>query len=96
MSNVKVFAMDDCTWWAAESVEAAKADYLKETGMTDKEAFGGGEYPQELSELELVAAIFHESEFNSDDQDEWTFSDELYSRIKAGQTFPQFFASTEY
>jgi hypothetical protein len=41
MSHVKVFAMNPCDWMAAESLEEAKAAYLKDYvgGPEDDETF---------------------------------------------------------
>ena len=89
--SIKIFALDDCTWWAAETADEAVDDYTKETGQPVVD-----EYPEELDDEAMGGHTFHDSEFNNDSEREWTFRDELDAQVAAGQTFPKMFATTEY
>ena len=86
---MKVFAMNDCDWWAAETLEAAKAAYLKETGL--EEADDPFDDPHELTPEEMDRLRFH-----SKDWAVRSFQEQLDWMIASGQDFPAFFASTEY
>lgn len=82
----KVFRLNDCDWWMAESLEAAKADYTKETGLTEEdEPFDD---PHELDEETMDTLIF------VDDGIKRTFREELARRIAIGDTLGMF-ATTE-
>jgi hypothetical protein len=85
---MKVFAMNDFDWWAAETLEEAKLGYLKERGM--EEADGPFDDPHELDE----EAMNH-FQFNEDDGKR-SFREQLERMVSSGQKFPAFFASTEY
>lgn len=85
---MKVFRLNDCDWWMAETMEQAKADYLKMTGE-DSEIFDDPK--------ELTAQDMEDHEFYPDESVERAipFSEELRNRIVAGRT-SELFASTEY
>jgi hypothetical protein len=88
-ATVKVFAMNDCEWWAAETLEQAKADYLKETGT--EEADEPFDDPHELDE----EAMDH-LRFTDEDGTSRSFREQLEKMVSDGCEFPSFFATTEY
>lgn len=90
---MRIFEMDDCTWWMAPTLEDAVDDYLKETGQKREEVLGRGEDPHEISGAEYDTLIFVEDE---GDGVQRTFREELDRRLAAGDTAAQMFASTEY
>ncbi len=87
--SVKVFAMNDCDWWAAETLDEAKTAYLDQTGMT--EADGPFDDPYELD-----AKAMDRLRFSDNDGAVRTFREQLERMLASGQKFPAFFASTEY
>ena len=88
---MEIFQMNDCDWVAAEDLESAKAFYVREHsgGLPEDEAM---EEPHQISDYEMG-----HNRFRLEDSDELrTFRQELIRRIKAGDEFPCFFASTEF
>lgn len=93
---LRVFRLNDCDWWAARTLEEAKADYQKCCGpMADEEAF---DEPRELTDAELDRLKFHDR----DDADRIirktirTFREELRQQAHADPITPRMFACTEY
>lgn len=90
---VKVFELDDCTWWAGYSLEQCIADARRQHGddcYEDAEECGRECTAEEMRALTTV-----------DDREcsaceKRTFAAELARRVAAGEQFPQFFACTEY
>lgn len=89
--------MNDADWVAAETLEDATkclADTIA-NGIVDDDFIE--EYIDTPFELDSVAmdtmTFVHEDEINGP---RTSFKDELESRIKNGDKFPQFFASSEY
>ena len=97
--EIKIFAMNDCDWYAAESVEdalkaMAEVWSYKTTpeGITAMQQDFSADHPEELHDKELDL-------LNYRDEDEIsvrTFREQLAQMIADGQKFPCFFASTEY
>jgi hypothetical protein len=87
---MKVFAMNDCEWWAAETLEEAKADYLKETGM--KEADEPFDDPHELDAEAMDRLRF----FDEDEKAKRSFREQLERMVSSGAEFPCLFATTEF
>ena len=85
---MKVFCMNDCDWWMAETLEQAKADYLK---MTGKDA-NILDNPHEMTAEEMENAEFYPDESV---ERAIPFTEELRNRIVAGRK-SELFASTEY
>jgi hypothetical protein len=89
---VRVYRLDDCTWWAGYSLQQCIDDARRECGndcYEDSEREGyklSAEQMQRLSFLDDVDCPACEKR---------TFAAELQRRIDAGEQFPQFFASTE-
>ena len=91
--KMKVFKLNDCEWWAGESLEEIKLVYLKETGVSEEEAFDN---PHELSDEEMDYYKFMFDESDTPLREPVTFRQKLAEMIKEGEEFPAFFASTEY
>lgn len=91
---MKVFAMNEYDWMAGESLESATEMYLKEyaDGLPADEALDN---PHELTEELLDRFRFHDADADGPESYR-TFRQELDRRVAAGETFPCFFASTEY
>jgi hypothetical protein len=83
---MKIFVLNDCDWWVAETLEQAKESYKLETGEdSDDDA-------RELTEEEMDHHII-----TSEDGVKRTFREELRLRTEDGTLFPPtLFASTEY
>ena len=86
---MKVFAINEVDWWAAETLEEAKSDYLKERGM--EEADEPFDDPHELDAEAMDRFRFHD-----DDGTTISFREQLEIMVASGREFPAFFASTEY
>lgn len=90
---MKVFAMNDCDWMAAETLEEATAAYVKDfTG--GREEHDVLDNPTELTDVEAeppVKRTFREQRGRDGQADL-----QLSKLIAEGQKFPCFFASTEY
>lgn len=82
---MKVFQMDEETWWIAESLDSAIADYVSETGEQPDE-------PYELSDEQLDSTMMMESEASTP----CTFRIAIENHIKEGHSIPGFFAGTEW
>ena len=91
---MKVFAMNEYDWMAGESLESATEMYLKEyaDGLPADEALDN---PHELIDGLLDRFRFHDADADGPESYR-TFRQELDRRVAAGETFPCFFASTEY
>ena len=85
---MKVFQMNDCEWWAAETLEEAKSSYFQITGLT--EADRPFDDPHELSAKEMDRL-----QFIRDDGSVRSFRDQLDWMVSNGKSFPCFFGSTE-
>ena len=90
--KIFVFQMNDCDWMAAATPESAIAGYEEYKSPDDDFV---KEPPTELSD-ETMARLKFTGEPGEPDAGTRTFREELDRRIAAGETFPQFFASTEY
>ena len=87
---IKVFEMDDCTWYAGESSESVTAKYLTEGG----DGYDDADPPVELSEETLKRLTF--SDVSGPVIVKRSFREELDRMIAAGKEFPCFFATTEF
>lgn len=86
--EIKVFALNDCDWYAATSLKEAIRAWKEETGMTDEEL----DSPTEVTEQDMDRLKF----IDEDTNEKRTFREELKRRIDAKAKFPQFFATTEF
>ena len=93
-ATIKVFAMNDCDWMAAasleEAVEAYKLDYLGDENPD----------PEMIEDAhEVSAEAMHRLRFTDTEVQPpvtRTFAEQLALEIAQGREFPCFFASTEY
>lgn len=87
---IKVFALDDCDWWAGESLEACIAAARQQCGA---EAYEDAE-----TEGCLVGAdAMQQLKFTPDEGGSWrTFAEQLAIEVADGGEFPRLFASTEW
>lgn len=87
----KVFQINDCDWWAGYDLKSVKAAYVKETGVTEEDAF---DEPRELTNEEMDT-VLHAGDEGAN-KEPVTFRQELNNMIASGIELPWFFASTEY
>jgi hypothetical protein len=103
MADIKIFAMNDCDWYAAATPEEAKRYMAENLSYESVEAMYAdgvieGE-PCELSDADLDRLKFKdlgEDDSYDPDGEEQTFRARLAEMVAAGDEFPCFFASTEY
>lgn len=88
--RIKVFKMNHCDWMAAESLKQAKVAYLQDFSgdLPGDEALDN---PRVLTHAEMLRLQFHD-----EDGTERSFGAQLDLMIARGESFPNFFASTEY
>jgi hypothetical protein len=88
----KVFRLNDTDWWAAETLDEAKADYLKMVGGPEREYLDD---PRELTDREMEDHQFYPDGVV---EEAISFAEELQNRIRdhKGVKFSELFASTEY
>lgn len=89
-SAIRVFVVKECDWWAAESLEAAKADYLEFMDVPEEDAFDD---PRELTADEM-----ERFQFVDEDGTRRSFRAQLDVLVaeRAPDGFPCPFASREY
>jgi len=90
---MKVFKLNDCDWWAGDSLEAVKAAYMAETGLDEDEAFDDA---RECTEKELAEIQFYIGDPHEDDVNTISFAERLEYLIKVNTVTPCLFASSEY
>lgn len=95
---MKVFAVNECDWWAAETAEEAFKAAMEEMGCETSEEFrvdgNAFDTPIEIEDADMLTMHIrtddgHEGELIS-------FRDQLNNLIACGARFPLLFASTEY
>ncbi len=91
--TMKVFQMNDCDWMAAATPEEAKAAYslFNHLDIPEEEML---EFPRELTDEEMDRLRYVDTEVQPESHR--TFREQLQHMIETGETFPTFFASTEY
>jgi hypothetical protein len=89
---MKVFEMDDCTWYAGESAEDATRAFVSDCGVDEKLHEG---YPRELTAEEMEQTIYVEDPYDKPDA-KMPFREALVQMVERGAQFPCFFASTEW
>ncbi len=89
MNDIKLFAVDDCTWYAAKTAEEAVQAAMADTGLSREE------FSEDIHEISN--AMMDKFKFVEEDGKEiGTFREELNRMIAAGEKFPCFFATSEY
>jgi hypothetical protein len=91
-ATIKVFSMNDCDWMAGETLEACKAEYIKNYGG---DAWEDENEDQFADARELTPWDMQHYKFTDDNGGERTFQEQLEKMISDGDEFPAFFASTE-
>ena len=88
--TIKIYSMDDCTWYAAESEESAIAAYAADTDLeaSDMDVF-------EVSDLAMDSLMFSDDP-GVTNATRRTFREQLAIEVADGTHFPCLFASTEY
>ncbi len=97
---MKIFQIDEETWYAAETIDEAIKAYTNDTGITHEELLQldeGVDALYELDEEEMNELYFTDVECEfSPDRQLYTFAEALELMILRGDKFPEMFASTEY
>lgn len=84
---MKVFEINDIEWWAGPDLKTTKDAYLTQTENDVEDT----ETMHELSDEEMESSeFFHEGNMPM------SFKDRLKELVDKGESFPCFFASTEY
>ena len=87
-----VFAMNDCDWWVARSLDEAIASYFEAIGDDNQKMTDGA---HELSETDLDRLQFTDPGRDQQDPVRRSFREELARRVAEGIRGPGMFASTE-
>lgn len=101
MSEIKIFKLNDCDWWAGEDLDSVKSAYLREMDITDLQGIESAfDDPRELfdEEMDRLKFVDGDDPINADGTPggTLTFRAALSRCIERGDTFPQLFASTEF
>ena len=91
---MKIFNMNDVDWYAGETGEECLKELQSVAEYTDEEIqelIGDG-YPVEVPEDKMKKMKFYNEETDKTN----TFQEELQRLIDLDETFPRFFASTEW
>lgn len=103
MADVKIFAMNNCDWYAGVTAEDALRGMAENLGFeTTPEGIAElrkeytVEEPRELSAEEMDLCMYvEENEDSTPSRVKRSFRAQLDQMIAAGEEFPCFFASTE-
>lgn len=100
--QVKVYAVNDCDWWAGHSAGEVLAKYMEITGVSHEEATGDeSALPKELTDEEMRRLVFtyedhrHDWREAGEGRHQASFRERLEEMVAAGGKFPCFFATTE-
>ena len=94
MSDIKVFRLNDCDWYAGRSLEECVVAYAKECGASVEDA--KDDDARELTDAEMERLQFIDGKPGEKDAVKRSFKDQLALMIAEGTEFPAFFASTEF
>jgi hypothetical protein len=89
---MKVFRVNDCEWYMAETLEQAVDLCAKDCELPADEA---AHDPCEVSDADMQRLIFTDDMANPRGSDRRTFAEELARRVAAGAG-PGAFATTEF
>lgn len=96
MSEIKIFQMNDCDWWAADSLESAIQDCMEQYGYTREQV--EEDEPRELTDEELDSLQYTDDPSDSEAETR-TFREQLKVMQQEPEKYtphPCLFASTEY
>jgi hypothetical protein len=107
MADIKIFAMNESDWYAAETPDEALKEMALFLGfestpdaVAEMRKEYGVEEPRELNAADLDRLKFCELDEDDmpdpEDPECCTFRQKLASMVSSGETFPCFFASTEF
>lgn len=88
--TIRIFKLDDCDWWAGESLQACIDEARRQCGAgsyCDAEEEG-----RELTDEDMQRLMFVAPE----EERTCTFAEQLEREIADGTHFPTWFASTEF
>lgn len=91
MAEIKVFAINDCEWWAGHDVESVKSAFIA-AGYGDESSFDD---PREVLNPEMRTLTFVD-DLSDERSAKSTFQEHLDLMVAQGRECPCFFASTEY
>lgn len=96
--GLQVFEVNDCEWWAGDCTPAELLTaYMRETGVSHEAATGDtAEYPRPLTDVEMDRLKFVHDDNGNDLETPLTFREQLAHMVAKGETFPCFFATTEW
>ena len=89
--TIKVFAMNDCDWVAAVSLESAKRFYMESDFSGDLPENEAMDSPHEVSDADMDLLVF-----TDDNGSRSSFRHRLVCLEAERVKFPCLFASTEY
>lgn len=94
---MKVFEINECEWYAGEDAESCIKLAMEESGLTREDVCDGNEDTKsmELSE-EAMDRLHFIDEDEAGNTTKRTFAEQLQLMIERGETFPAFFATTEF
>jgi hypothetical protein len=82
-----VFAMDDCEWWLARSLEEAVEDYTKRYDPD----------PEMIAEAHrLSEADMDRLQYTDENKTQWSFRERLSYLAESGRLSVEMFATTEF
>lgn len=90
---VRVYMLDDCTWWAGYSLKECIEDARRECGNNCYEHAEQEGYELSAEQMQRLSFL---DDVDCGACEKRTFAAELQRRTDAGERFPQMFASTEY
>jgi len=88
-NNIKIFRLDDYTWYAGRNAEECYKQYSKDVGIPVEELT---DCPEILTQEQMDNLTF----FKEGGEKDCSFAEHLEELIGEGVEFPCFFASTEY
>jgi hypothetical protein len=97
-TTIKVFRLDDCTWWAGADLESCIADAMREYQLPRQDVANADAHELSDEELDRLNFVDGDDPINTDGTTgvTLTFRQALARCVARGDSFPQFFASTEY
>jgi|GEM_PF-1320270 len=96
--TIQVFPMNDCEWWAGETLDAVIAGMCEELSCEDKEELTAeghiDEFITALTDDDLECLTYHDDE--NGEVVVRSFRAQLDKMVAEGKSFPCLFATTEY
>lgn len=86
--DIRVFKLDDCEWWAGESLVSCLIAAREQAGVEC--------YDDPDEQCEVLQETLEHIKFVDEDGSVRTMAEELRLQIEAGTTFPCILAATEW